>query len=181
MLQLKGAIGIVSDKTKVWNREVVIPITSSTATHIFVVVRDPTPDEPALVLEATMSGVVVHPLTKYLNHKELGFSFHLYLPSVPRAEIHKAVDGLWYLAGKKYGIIQYIGLGIVLLIRKLTGKRFKNPLGMNIICSELGTLYAKRLKAPAADKLDRDTVTPGDVEQQLIKPYRNYWIPTPAE
>lgn len=127
-------------------------------THAFLVVTDHEgPDDPALVLEMTMKGGIVRPITHYLDPAR---RLQLYLPLTgSRRTIHDGIDYAWDYVGESYGYLQWLGLVIVTLLRRLGWKNLRNPFPWGAVCTEVVSVVFGHYWPRSNFIRDKDTLT----------------------
>ena len=118
-----------------------------------------------LVSEADEFGVNINLFSKYLDTGT--YNFELYAPQISDLKKDIGIQECLALEGKTYGYFQLLGFIIVWLVKKLTGKSIKNPIGGGIICSEEVLRYclAVGIEEEKFKQLDADTTSPKELYQ----------------
>jgi hypothetical protein len=137
--------------------------------HTFVVIGKLEGTDEYLVSEADEFGVNINLFSKYLD--EATYNFELYEPKTFPANIDVGIQECLKLEGTIYGYFQLIGFIIVWLVKQVTGKKIKNPIGGGIVCSEEVLRYCLKLNIAEAKfkALDEDSTSPKDL-YVIIKP-----------
>lgn len=166
-IQLTGAIGFSFQES--WNSKIQKFFTGNAEyTHTFVVVDDL--NDRLLIQHALLSGVMKTTMRRYL---EPNAAFVVYMPTVSKEKIDKALNMLELLVGKRYGILQWFGYGLMFILHKL-GLKKKNPFGSGMSCSEMAWKYVKelglgRILGSDWEEIDDDDVTPDDIYGAVSK------------
>jgi len=132
--------------------------------HCFVEYDTPHLGGPSIYHSAVGSGVGFANKNVFLEDALITVEYEVELSDELYSEIRKQ---LFSVCGKKYGLMQNVGIALVDLCA-FFGKKIKNPFTKHKNCSELLYRYLIEIAYPEyRGMFDPDTITPADIEYIL--------------
>jgi len=161
---MRGAIAFTSHKTS-WISKAIRWFTKSKFSHSLIIVDEV--GENRYLLEAGTKEVSFDLFDKYEKKQS---SYEIWIPKgVTEEEIERALKKTQKeFVHKTYGYLQLIGFAMKIGLQKI-GIQINNPIKLGSICSEVDWYYLKELMPHIFKKYDRDSVSPKDLRDIILK------------